>query len=61
MAKVRGIVYNINGKKKKTAQGNGTFSKTPHGGGETFHNGRRAGSPPSKARRSRKPNRGQGR
>ncbi len=46
---------------KKTRQGNGLFSKTPHGGGETFHNNHRAGSRPSRARRRKKPYRGQGR
>ena len=46
---------------KKTKPGNGTFSKTPHGGGETFHDGKRSGSPPSKAHRRKKSYRGQGR
>ena len=46
---------------KKTRQGNGLFSNTPHPGGETYHDGFRAGSTPSKARRRKKPYRGQGR
>jgi len=57
-------IININGfnkPKKKTAQGNGTFSKASHSGGETFHNNTRAGSPPSKRRRRKKSYRGQGR
>jgi len=45
---------------KKTSQGNGTYSRTPHVGGETFYGGARAGSTPSKARRRKKPYRGQG-
>jgi len=60
MAKVRGIVYNFH-TSKKTTQGSGKYSKKPSAGGETFHNGHRAGSVPSKARRRRKPYRGQGR
>ncbi len=46
---------------KKTKQGNGIFTKTPHGGGETFYNNKRSGSPPSRAHRRKKPYRGQGR
>ncbi len=46
--------------KKKTHQGNGKFTKRPAGGGERFINGYREGSPPSSARRRKKPNRGQG-
>ena len=49
------------GEKKTTRQGNGKYSKNPARGGETFINGHRAGSPPSAARRRRKPSRGQGR
>ena len=47
--------------KKKTTIGNGTYTKKPHSGGETFHNGVRAGSTPSKSRRHSKAYRGQGR
>ncbi len=47
--------------KKTTRQGEGKYSKKPAAGGETFINGQRAGSPPSAARRRRKPSRGQGR
>jgi len=47
--------------KKKTTVGNGLYSKKPAAGGETFHEGKRAGTRPSKARRRRKPYRGQGR
>lgn len=61
MAKIRGPVYNIAANKKKTSQGNGTFSRKPHAGGETFHNGHRSGTTPSRARRRKKPYRGQGR
>ena len=61
MAKVRGVVYSIGSIPKKTSQGSGTYSRKPHSGGETFHNNRKAGSTPSKARRRRKPYRGQGR
>jgi hypothetical protein len=61
MAKIRGIVYSIGSIPKKTSQGNGTYSRTPHSGGETFHNGHRDGTPPSNARRRKKPYRGQGR
>ena len=46
--------------RKKTKQGNGTYSKTPDGGGETFYNNHRAGSPASKAHRRKKPYKGQG-
>ncbi len=46
---------------KKTSQGSGTYSRTPHAGGETFYEVTRAGSTPSKARRRKKPYRGQGR
>ena len=61
MAKARGPVYNITADPKKTTQGNGTYSKKPHAGGETFHNNKTAGSTPSKSRRRKKPYRGQGR
>lgn len=54
MARIRGPVYNIDNNKKKTDQGNGTYSRKPHAGGETFHNGTCAGSTPSKARRRKK-------
>jgi hypothetical protein len=46
---------------KKTSQGSGTYSRSPHSGGETYHDGQRAGSTPSNARRRKKPYRGQGR
>ena len=46
--------------KKKTKTGSGTYTKKPHSGGETFY-GHRAGTTPSKARRRKKPYRGQGR
>ena len=46
---------------KKTKQGAGKYTKTPHGGGETFHSNARSGSPPSKAHRGKKNYRGQGR
>ena len=45
---------------KKTRQGNGKFTKKPAAGGERFMQGWREGSPPSKARRRKKPSRGQG-
>ena len=47
--------------KKKTTIGSGTYSKKPHSGGETFYDGSRSGSTPSRARRRKKPYRGQGR
>ena len=47
--------------KKKTTIGNGIYTKKPHSGGETFHGGHRQGTTPSKARRNKKPYRGQGR
>tara|TARA_B100000424_G_C22865404_1_gene460962 strand:+ start:311 stop:475 length:165 start_codon:yes stop_codon:yes gene_type:complete len=47
-------------KKKKTRQGAGSFTKKASAGGETFNHGVRAGSPPSKFRRKKKPSRGQG-
>jgi len=46
---------------KSTKQGNGTFSKKPCSGGETFPGNVRSGTPPSKAHRTRKPYKGQGR
>ena len=61
MAKVRGPVYNIAATPKKTTQGNGVYSKKPHAGGETFHDGHKSGTTPSRARRRKKPYRGQGR
>jgi hypothetical protein len=61
MAKVRGKVYSIGSIPKKTSQGNGTYSRKPHAGGETFYEGVCAGSTPSKAHRKKKPYRGQGR
>jgi hypothetical protein len=48
-------------KKKTTRQGDGRFTKRPKSGGEVFHGSRRTGSPPGKARRGKKPYRGQGR
>jgi len=60
MAKVNGKLDALRRKKKKTCQGDGKFSKRPHGGGETYHNKVRAGSPPSKAHRRKKPYKGQG-
>ena len=47
-------------KKKKTRQGDGKFSKKAHGGGESYLDGVRRDSPPSKIRRKKKPYRGQG-
>jgi len=61
MAKIRGTVYSTGYSPKKTTQGSGTYSKTSHSGGETFHQGTRSGSTPSKAHRRKKPYRGQGR
>ena len=46
---------------KKTSQGSGIYTRKPHAGGETYHDGYKAGSTPSKARRRKKPYRGQGR
>ena len=46
---------------KKTSQGNGVYTRSPHSGGETFYNNHRAGTTPSRARRRKKPYRGQGR
>jgi hypothetical protein len=46
--------------KKKTSQGCGKFTKSPGSGGERFSQGFREGTPPSKARRRKKPSRGQG-
>lgn len=59
MAKIRSSILPTS--KKKTKQGNGKYSKTPHGGGETFYSGKRSGSPPSKAHRRKSKYRGQGR
>ena len=47
--------------KKKTIQGAGKYTKSPHSGGESFHDGQRAGSPPAKAHRRKKAYKGQGR
>jgi len=46
--------------KKKTVQGAGAYTKKSHSGGETFHAGHRAGSPPGARHNRRKPPRGQG-
>ena len=46
--------------RKKTKQGDGTYSKRTHNGGETFFNNHRSGSPAGKAHRRKKPYRGQG-
>ena len=46
--------------KKTTRQGSGKNTKKPARGGESFINGERSGSPPSKFRRKKKPYRGQG-
>ena len=48
-------------KKKTTRQGAGRFTKKPKAGGEVFYGVTSAGTPPSKARRNKKPYRGQGR
>mgnify|MGYP003124819492 FL=1 len=45
---------------KSTSQGLGKYSKKSHSGGETFFDNKRAGSPPSRRHRRRKPYRGQG-
>ena len=47
--------------KKKTVQGHGAYTKKSHSGGETFHEGHRAGSAPGARRRRKKPYKGQGR
>ena len=60
MSKISGNQGRLRSKKKKTRQGSGKFSKTPHSGGETFYNNRRAGSPPAKSYKGKKPYRGQG-
>ena len=60
MAKVNTDIK-TNTSNKKTTQGNGTFSKTNCSGGETFIDGHRAGTPPSRSRRRQKTYRGQGR
>ena len=46
--------------KKKTTIGSGVYTKKPHSGGQTFHDNHRSGTTPSKARRRKKPYRGQG-
>ena len=58
---MKGNLKQNNYSKKKTIQGGGKFTKTPSPGGERFLQGYREGSPPSKARRKKKPYRGQGR
>jgi len=60
MAKVKGRSILTPSSSKKTSQGNGKFSKSPSAGGEAFTGTQRRGSPPSKARRRKKPYRGQG-
>jgi hypothetical protein len=50
----------LQSKKKTTRQGEGKFSKRARAGGQTFIDGHRSGSPPSKFRARRKPTRGQG-
>ncbi len=60
MARVNSRQSGLITPKKKTTIGNGVYTKKPHAGGETFY-GQRAGSTPSKARRRKKPYRGQGR
>ena len=52
---------NLASENKKTKQGNGKYSKKPSSGGERFYGDKRSGTAPSKARRTRKPYRGQGR
>ena len=52
---------NYSSPKKKTRTGSGIYTKKPHSGGETFYAEVRSGSPPPKARRRKKPYRGQGR
>ena len=47
--------------KKKTVIGAGKHTKKSHSGGETFHGGKRSGSPPAKAHRHKKAYKGQGR
>jgi hypothetical protein len=59
MAKAnRNILTNTS--KKKTKQGDGTYSKNTNSGGETFHGNVRAGTKPNRAHRRSKPYRGQG-
>ena len=60
MASIKNKV-DSNSPKKKTTIGRGTYTKRPHSGGETFHGGQRSGSTPSRARRRKKPYKGQGR
>lgn len=60
MARVKSKRSGLSAPKKKTTIGNGTYTKKPHAGGETFY-GQKAGTRPSKARRRKKPYRGQGR
>jgi len=61
MAKAKGRFNIDTSTPKKTSQGDGRFTKTPAAGGESFGNGHRSGSPPNKARRRKKPYKGQGR
>ncbi len=58
MAKGNSILTDTS--KKKTGQGNGTYTKKTSPGGETFYDNVRSGSPPQRAHRRRKPYRGQG-
>jgi len=60
MASIKNKI-NSSAPKKKTTIGSGTYTKNPHSGGETFYDNTRAGSPPTKAHRRKKPYRGQGR
>ena len=52
---------NYSSPKKKTITGCGVYTKKSASGGETFYDGVRAGSPPTKAHRRKKPYKGQGR
>jgi hypothetical protein len=60
MARANTKRWALSSPNKKTTIGDGTYSKKPHAGGETFY-GQRAGSTPSKSRRRKKPYKGQGR
>jgi|TARA_R110000824_G_scaffold111404_3_gene259816 hypothetical protein len=59
MAKINNTIV-TDTSNKTTKQGRGTYSKKSSPGGETFLDGVRSGSPPSKAHRRRKPYKGQG-
>jgi len=61
MAKAKGRSHIDTSNPKKTSQGSGRFTKTPAAGGESFTKGKRSGTPPNKARRRKKPYKGQGR